>query len=110
LGGLWFKASLGKNVSKTPSQQVSRVWGHSLSIQEAQVGGSQSKAGPRQKKARPSLKNTLKTKRAGGMTCVIECLPSKHKALRSNTTTARQRERERNQKTVEEVGRGAQNK
>jgi hypothetical protein len=48
--------------------------------QEAEVGGSWSKAAPGQKQETPSEKQTTKAKGLGGVAQVVELFPSKHKA------------------------------
>jgi hypothetical protein len=52
-------------------------------MQKAELGGSQFKAS-QGKSVRPYLKQT-KSKKIGGMTQVVECLPNKSVSLLSNT-------------------------
>jgi hypothetical protein len=52
MGGSWFKASLAKNVIKILPQNTSWAWWLTFVIpamQEVELGGSLSKAGPTQK-------------------------------------------------------------
>jgi hypothetical protein len=62
-------------------------------MQEVKVGGSQ--VGGLQ--SRGAQAKTTKAKRAGGQTGVMECLPSKHEALRSNPTGQKKKRKEKKQ-------------
>jgi hypothetical protein len=55
---------------------------------------------PRQK-ARPYLKNNQSKKRAGSMAQTVECLPSKHEALSSNSSTTKKKA-QKNKKRIED--------
>jgi hypothetical protein len=52
---------------------------------------------------RPYLKNN-QHKRAGTVVQVIECLPSKHEALRSNPSTAKEKKKEEEKEEALEPG------
>jgi hypothetical protein len=78
LGGSRFEARPGKNVCSTSSQL--EIAGHSgtcLSFQLTRRIFVQAGLG----KKRDPIPKIARTKRDGGMAQVIECLPSKHKAL-----------------------------
>jgi hypothetical protein len=47
-------------------------------------------------------KKQTKAKRVGGVTQVVEHLPSKHEALSSNSSTAKKQQEERQQKNQSE--------
>jgi hypothetical protein len=57
-------------------------------IWEAQIGRLRFRVSPR-KNMRPYLKNNLKSKKGWRYAQVVECLPSKCKALSSNPSTAK---------------------
>jgi hypothetical protein len=66
---------------------------------EVEIGGSRSKAYPRQKVQAPISKVT-KIKRAGDITQVVEQLPSKHKALSSNPSTGKNKQIKKKKKEI----------
>jgi hypothetical protein len=68
-----------QKVRKSSSNKQAQSSGTYLQSQ-TQIGGSQSKAGPRQKH-KTLFRKITKAERARGMSQVEKCLPSKHEAV-----------------------------